>query len=313
MAQLPRMLVHVVAAGSGEPVAEMDMTSEMLSRLQSRSNTRALVRDRAPEITGMPRDASLDLHQGVRDGTLVVNDFFEAADAFLEQLPSSYEVRLFSSLLDKTFSLEAALVMETEKAINLAGARWEPDATTFDFVYDQLAPGFRSGYSTTAEAMGDGRVAAAFGTVGLNWKLPVRSLREVVADEMEGNDIKPDVDQLVSEFIENEMADQYEDAEDDIVDLDGLQAAVEAWLPHAGSGSPEDLALDAAIASWNAKQTITSYMVDFSVAAPLVPGLTQQVAIEMAQARVSSLEQQIQTIRNGWPASVPVASMAPTP
>ncbi|MDE4914222.1 hypothetical protein PQI07_26485 [Methylobacterium sp. 092160098-2] len=56
--------------------------------------------------------------------------------------------------------------------------------------------------------------------------------------------------------------DHHEDAFEQLVDEDGLFDLVAAWLPHAGKGTAEDLALEPAIATWNGRQTLVSYMLD---------------------------------------------------
>lgn len=56
--------------------------------------------------------------------------------------------------------------------------------------------------------------------------------------------------------------DHHEDAFDHLVDEDALFDLVAAWLPHAGKGTPEDLALEPALADWNGRQTLVSYMLD---------------------------------------------------
>jgi hypothetical protein len=56
--------------------------------------------------------------------------------------------------------------------------------------------------------------------------------------------------------------DHHEDAFDDLVDECALFDLVAAWLPHAGKGTPEDLALEQALADWNGRQTLVSYMLD---------------------------------------------------
>lgn len=315
MAQLPRLIVHVTEAATGKAAPKIDITLEMLRGLQVHEDIRTLVADRSMRIVDLMNlmDAPASGLRKINDGTLVMTDFFEAADAFLEHLPDSYEVRLFSKAFEKIMSLERKLVPERERVIRLKAARWEPNPKVFEFVYEETAFHFREGYSTIDEAMGDKNVPVAFGTVAHSWTLPCTALRRVVADAMEDNDERPNANDLLSEFIENEMSDQYEDAEDDIVDLDGLQSMVEAWLPYAGSGSPEDLALEASLAPWNAKQKITSYMVDFSVIVPLLPGLTRERAIEMAEERVAALRKDIRKIRNTWAPTASPSNAAPSP
>ena len=68
----------------------------------------------------------------------------------------------------------------------------------------------------------------------------------------------------VPALLESACDDHHEDAQEDLVDEDALHELVEAWLPHAAKGTPEDLALEAALADWNGRQTLHSFMLDGS-------------------------------------------------
>ena len=68
----------------------------------------------------------------------------------------------------------------------------------------------------------------------------------------------------VEEHIYSDLQDHYEDAQNDVVDLEGLHDIVSEWRPHAGKGTPEDLALEARLAEWNERQTIVSYHPDMT-------------------------------------------------
>lgn len=58
--------------------------------------------------------------------------------------------------------------------------------------------------------------------------------------------------------------DHHEDAIEQLVDESQLHEIVRLWLPHAGKGTAEDLALDTEVAAWNARQTLESFEPDFS-------------------------------------------------
>lgn len=57
--------------------------------------------------------------------------------------------------------------------------------------------------------------------------------------------------------------DHHEDAIEQLVDESQLHEIVRSWLPHAGKGTMEDLALEAGVAAWNARQTLESFEPDF--------------------------------------------------
>lgn len=66
----------------------------------------------------------------------------------------------------------------------------------------------------------------------------------------------------LSEILTSACDDHHEDAIEQLVDEGDLHRVVEAWLPHAGKGTAEDLALEAGISTWNARQTMESFEAD---------------------------------------------------
>src|SRR3546814_2817939 len=55
-----------------------------------------------------------------------------------------------------------------------------------------------------------------------------------------------------------------------------LDKSIEEWLPHAEKGTPGDLALEAKIAEWNARQDIVSHYPDTGVIVPAWDGTTHE-------------------------------------
>src|SRR3546814_19931469 len=89
-----------------------------------------------------------------------------------------------------------------------------------------------------------------FGTTPIAWKgIDAADVRITYEDEGE-------VD--VWALVESGLADHHEDAEECIQDPGKLDKIIEEWLPHAEKGTPGDLALEAKIAEWNARQDIVS-------------------------------------------------------
>ena len=66
----------------------------------------------------------------------------------------------------------------------------------------------------------------------------------------------------LSDILGSACDDHHEDAIEEIVDEGALHALVAAWIPHAGKGTAEDLALEACIADWNGRQTMESFEAD---------------------------------------------------
>ena len=113
------------------------------------------------------------------------------------------------------------------------------------------------------------------------------------------------------EAIHEDLEGLYENAERDVVGLRDLSDLLAAWMPHAGTGSPEDLALEAAVGAWNARQTITTYLPDITVAFPVVPGVTHEEMISREAARIEGMRASLQQFKaSGWS---PDAAAGPIP
>src|SRR3546814_5409730 len=67
-----------------------------------------------------------------------------------------------------------------------------------------------------------------------------------------------------------------------------LDKIIEEWLPHAEKGTPGDLALEAKIAEWNARQDIVSHYPDTGVIVPAWDGTTHETAIAWSERRVEA-------------------------
>ena len=140
-----------------------------------------------------------------------------------------------------------------------------------------------------------------FGTRPDKWDMSAASIREQVLDDGE----VPNVEDL----IESSLEDHHEDAYDLVVDSEGLARSVAAWLPHAGTGDAEDLAFEATVAAWNAKQKVVTYWPDQSVALPAFEGATHQEAIAWCERHLAVLDQKIFDAEDAW--AVRQTDMAP--
>lgn len=85
------------------------------------------------------------------------------------------------------------------------------------------------------------------------------------------------------DHLSNEMCEHYEDAYSDIVDPDELQEIVERWMKNRA-----DAVFDREIASWNAKQSITSYFPNYAVILPAFPGKTKADAVAWCEADIAA-------------------------
>lgn len=112
-------------------------------------------------------------------------------------------------------------------------------------------------------------------------------------------------------LIENGLSFHYESACDHVKDEAGLEAIVDEWLPHAGSGSEADLALEDRLAAWNHKQDIVSYYVDHAVAVPVFADATREEAIAWCVAEIRRRKEKFAALEAGW--SVEESWTAPEP
>lgn len=80
------------------------------------------------------------------------------------------------------------------------------------------------------------------------------TIREAFEDE--GRVDLPDI-------LSSACDDHHEDAVEQLVDECQLHEIVRSWLPHAGKGTREDIALETGVAAWNARQTLESFEPDF--------------------------------------------------
>lgn len=127
------------------------------------------------------------------------------------------------------------------------------------------------------------------------------TLREHVADEPER---EPDV----ADIAYSSLDEHYEDASDDIVDLDGLCTIVHEWFLHAGKKDAVDLGLETKVKAWNAKQRIVSYYQDKHVILPAFDGKTKEDAIAWSRGYLEQRQHRLAELGT-WvtPVAEPVA------
>lgn len=117
-------------------------------------------------------------------------------------------------------------------------------------------------------------------------------------DVLEAKDCGEDYD--VYQAVHDRVSDEHwEGAYEEVVDLADLSAIIEEWLPHAGTGSAEDKALESKVAAWNAKQNLVSYMVDPAVVVAL-KGATQADIIAWCESEVERRKRELHEARNAW-------------
>lgn len=131
---------------------------------------------------------------------------------------------------------------------------------------------------------------------------------QTIREWAEESERSPDV----SDIAHSSLEEHYEDACDDIIDLDGLYRIVDDWFPHAGKKDKTDLELEAKVESWNAKQTIVSYYPDSQTILPAFDGKTKEDAIAWCRANVEKRRQRLRELGT-WIPPVVEAPAEPTP
>lgn len=144
-----------------------------------------------------------------------------------------------------------------------------------------------------------------FGTTASPWKgIEASEIRERFKEDGE-----IDLDGM----LESSLDEHYEDAYDHVVSPDEIYTICEAWLKHAGTGTAEDLSLEAKVAAWNERQTIVSYFVDHNTVLPTRPGVTHADAVEWCQRNVEERMRKIGELSH-WKvpeATSPASATAP--
>lgn len=288
-----------------------------------------------------------ELRAAAWQGRIAFPGLSDRIEAFAASVGGPDDFRRLADLFDRLRSAERRVDGLERELAKVAAARWEPDPTVFGMVYgEQLrddyavpedldatlnsyafesyrkehpAPDWRDKDATAAwDRAYEAWVRAEaepylYGTTDTAFSgLTGEAVRERYVVSGPGEPLEVDDGFDVWSLVESELEDHHEDAAEKVVDEEGLLAAFEAWKPHAGTGSPEDLALDAALAAWSAKQTIVSYYRDDAVIVPAFPDATHDEAVAWIGARLEEARRAAEAVRNSWepgpaPEAVPPA------
>lgn len=122
------------------------------------------------------------------------------------------------------------------------------------------------------------------GSSELQWGgVSAETVREWFADD-------PTSPVIGDHLTESSLDEHHEDACDCIVEAAELQTILDVWQPHAGTRDVGDLALEDALAAWNAKQTIRSYYPDTGVLIPRLSTSTHEEAVAWCVRQMSEAE-----------------------
>lgn len=333
VAALPQIAVDaflVQANGLREPLGRVDFTAEFAERIARFPHEldRMLGRPRHGARSGIfVADIANSLPMEVRPaawkGRVSLPGLREALEAVADEIHGDFRAlhAACGAVRDAGWRLKEA----EEELEQISAARWEPDASRYEWFYGrQFRDDFASDLASAADDWNlDGFTGTdprpkewtgpeyeawagrhrvwvranmtpyAYGTVENAWKgITAERIREAAEEDEDG----PDVEAM----IEADMQDHHEDAQDKIEDWDGLQAAVDAWVQQGGLEGGDHLALAEALAAWNAKQTISSFTADTRVAVPAFPGVTHDEAMRFAAKRVEAARKALEAAKLSW-------------
>jgi len=316
---------------------ETDDEGNRLRSLGMQDVTRAVVQSMCPglsravrEIEMPPRVYTLhnDLGDEARrvgsDGRLALPGFGEKLEEFIASVGGRFALRQFSDRLEEIAWLRVKLDHAEKELAKVRKARFETDLTTQVMVHvshdsRDYAESARDAYdywnwdeytrkNPQPEFGADEERKAwfaiydawtaehaptfVFGTLPDPWAgVSAEDVREAAAeDELD-----------VPNLLDSSLSDQYEGAYWHINDEEGLHDLLAEWLPHAGKGTAADLALEARLAAWNAKQVIVTYNPDFGTILPTREGGTHGDAIAWCERRISDLRAQIDDLSQWTP------------
>lgn len=229
-------------------------------------------------------------------GPLVVEqmDAFEAAIGGEDQLTS---VRAFLSREERLPHERARLLRELDK---LQSARFEESASAFHMVLlpEQHDAADEEGY-INAEGFEEYRQEVsssyAWATTAEVLAVDAGELRASIAEEWGNSPTGPE-DDFFEHYLLDVLEHHYEDAADNVVDWDALGDVVRQWSRREDHTVEERTRFDEDVAAWNAKQTVTTYNVDYGVVVPVRQGWDKQDIIAHHRARILSVEADIEAI-----------------
>lgn len=338
MANVPRIVVEafdILDDGSRVSSGMLDLTFPLVRDMTPYETSQPRRSQMPPLVMTISSSLSEDQRKRAYASKLAIPGIEVAYDKFLEEIGGLEEVREFRMKLDKDQQLTSAVseARAQEEAVHAAalkslgefqmvtplhGFRDYLDADEVDDAYDDFEwdeyvkehpqPSFDS---PAYQVWSDERRAwtrrnappLVFGTTPIEWK-GVRPA-DVRKEHRENGSV--DVDSMICGDLEN----HYEDAFEDVKDTNKVHQIIDAWLPHATRGTPEDLALETELAAWNGRQRIVSYSTTQKMVAPAFPDATKEEMNAWATRKREEAERRLAEFRLAWSTSFDAEHPAP--
>lgn len=344
MSDIPRIAVDAYALNEDEArvhLGRIDFTAviaELIARSPSELG-RLLGNPESGTRTGIfVSDIANALPMDVRpvawDGRLQLPGLREAIQAAAERVGGDFTGLhgACTRIRDSQWRLEQA----SRELARLASARWETDTSGFAMFFGtQFRDDYEADMDEAAEGWGLDAFAAidpcpkgwegpeydawverhatwvranmqpyAYATAENPWPgISLARIREAAEDE-DGPDIEG--------MIESDMEDHHEDASEQVVAVEDMTAAVKTWMAQGGLVGGDDASLADAIKAWNARQTITSFNPDLSVALPVFADATRDEALAFAKGRVVAANAALEAAQGSWRVC-PASEAQPSP
>ncbi|MGY3582320.1 hypothetical protein ACVIGB_000756 [Bradyrhizobium sp. USDA 4341] len=312
-----------------------DLTWQVISIMCPHSWSKILPFPERPTVYSLSNGLSEAARICGMDGRLALPGLRQKVDDFLVAIGSSAALPLFRRRMDDVSQARWGLEGARKEERLVAHAAFSTDERAYTMFYsdhaeheyrselDDMFDGWgwdeyekahprppyaeREAYDTWNEAYTAWVAANAppfvFATKPEPWGgLSAAEIRDWAND----SDRAPDASELASSSLEE----HYEDAYDDIVDIDQLCAIVDAWYPHADKGDEIDRGLEAKVAEWNKRQHICSYYPDHGTILPAFDGKTKDDAIAWCRANVEERLQRLIAL-SSWDPPVLESEAAP--
>jgi hypothetical protein len=312
-----------------------DLTWQVVSIMFPHSWSKILPFPERPTVYSLSNGLSEAARICGMDGRLALPGLRQKVDDFLEAIGSSTALPFFRQRMDAVSEARWGLEAARKEECLVAHAAFSIDVSAYTMFYsdhseheyrgelDDMFDGWgwdeykkthprppfteQEAYDAWNEAYAAWIAANAppfvFATSPEPWDgVSAADIREWAKD---GNKA-PDASELASGSLEE----HYEDAYDDVVDIEQLCAIVDAWYPHAGEGDDIDRSLEAKVAAWNKRQRICSYYPDHGTILPAFKGKTKDDAIAWCQANVAKRLERLVAL-SSWEA--PVLEPQPAP
>lgn len=325
MAAIPRFRIEAFDGSNDTSLGMLDLTESIAGSLTRQPRlAEDWIKGQGVLISHLSPFYNASIDKVAYAGNLSLPRFGSAFERFLKKAGGVESMKALYRTLKDIRHADWDVVRAEEELDQVRKASWQEDVRAFEFLfsrhlqdeyvqeaegafddwiwnmYVESDPAPRDVHSPEYEAWKERSQAwlrntappFLFGTVPNKWfGLAPLDVRAQFEEEEKVH---------VWDLIENSLSNHHEEAEDQVVDAEGIEKIVTEWLPHAGKGTSEDLALERLMAEWNDKQDIVSYYPDTSVIVPAWDGATHEAAIAWAERRVDAARAKVAELEDSW-------------